>query len=344
MNNMSKISIIIPVYNAEKYIESCVNSLLQQTYKNIEIICIDDCSTDSSLYLLKQIAQTDNRVIVIESSKNGGAGAARNLGLSAVSGDYLMFCDNDDTYSADMCKVMLDTITEKNVDLVCCKPNIYFEDDYKHENDVLRYIESIPLEKQNLNYKNKTDINVVLWNKIFKTNIIKKYNIQFPNGINHEDDIFVFQYLAVIDKYFGLDKKLYNYMVRKTSCMATSYYNQVKKDRQCDKIKGLSYFFIFLVTNELYKINKLFFEKCANIEIYNCVSYLDKNDKINALEMIEAYIKNKKLPETILKSAIYIIHNNQLPKYNKILSIEKTDDYIYIKIFSLKIRIRRYKI
>ena len=87
MNNMSKISIIIPVYNAEKYIESCVNSLLQQTYKNIEIICIDDCSTDSSLYLLKQIAQTDNRVIVIESSKNGGAGAARNLGLSAVSGD-----------------------------------------------------------------------------------------------------------------------------------------------------------------------------------------------------------------------------------------------------------------
>ena len=174
MNNMSKISIIIPVYNAEKYIESCVNSLLQQTYKNIEIICIDDCSTDSSLYLLKQIAQTDNRVIVIESSKNGGAGAARNLGLSAVSGDYLMFCDNDDTYSADMCKVMLDTITEKNVDLVCCKPNIYFEDDYKHENDVLRYIESIPLEKQNLNYKNKTDINVVLWNKIFKTNIIKK--------------------------------------------------------------------------------------------------------------------------------------------------------------------------
>ena len=60
--------------------------------------------------------------------------------------------------------------------------------------------------------------------------------------------------------------------------------------------------------------------------------------------MIEAYIKNKKLPETNLKSAIYIIHNNQLPKYNKILSIEKTDDYIYIKIFSLKIRIRRYKI
>ena len=93
---MIKISIIIPVYNTEKYLKKCLDSIINQTLKSLEIICIDDCSTDNCLHILKEYQLKDNRIKIIEQKENKGQGVARNLGLNIAEGEYIMFLDPDD--------------------------------------------------------------------------------------------------------------------------------------------------------------------------------------------------------------------------------------------------------
>ena len=120
----SLISIVIPVYNAEKYISECAESLINQTHKNIEIIFVDDCSTDSSCEVIKKYTEQDSRVKLYSTGTNGGPGKARNVGLENAHGKYIMFCDNDDTYKPNMCEKMLKTMIKKDVDLVTCKSSV----------------------------------------------------------------------------------------------------------------------------------------------------------------------------------------------------------------------------
>ena len=101
----SRVDIVVPVYNVEKYISDCLDSLLAQTMKDIRIICVNDGSTDESLDIVNRYAEKDSRIIVIN-QKNGGRSAARNAGLRKVTAPYVMFCDSDDYYLPDTCKLM----------------------------------------------------------------------------------------------------------------------------------------------------------------------------------------------------------------------------------------------
>ena len=123
MNN-SLISIIIPVYNAEKYVAKCAISLMKQTHKNVEIIFVDDCSSDASCKIIQKFAEKDSRVKLYTTGTNGGPGKARNIGLENAHGEYIMFCDNDDTYNSRMCELMLKAMIENNADLVTCGVNV----------------------------------------------------------------------------------------------------------------------------------------------------------------------------------------------------------------------------
>ena len=116
---MPEISIIIPNYNTEQYLPRCLNSLIGQTFKDIEIILIDDGSTDNSVKIMKEYAKQDNRIKVIE-QPNSGPARARNQGLENATGKYLMFCDSDDWYEPNMCEIMYYTIENKKTDVVCC--------------------------------------------------------------------------------------------------------------------------------------------------------------------------------------------------------------------------------
>ena len=98
---MPKVSVVLPVYNVENYLKECLDSLVEQTYKDIEIICVDDGSSDSSLKILKEYAVIDNRIIVLE-QKNQGAAVARNFGLSVATGEYVSFLDSDDVFSLNL--------------------------------------------------------------------------------------------------------------------------------------------------------------------------------------------------------------------------------------------------
>ena len=113
----SLISVIVPVYNAEKYLDKCVNSIINQKYTNLEIILVDDGSKDNSLDLCKKYAEKDNRIKVIH-KENGGLSSARNVGLAVARGEYIMFCDPDDLYLPNSCKVMLNEIIKTHADYV----------------------------------------------------------------------------------------------------------------------------------------------------------------------------------------------------------------------------------
>ena len=165
-NKTPLISIILPVYNAEKYIERALKSLINQSYKNIEILCIDDGSKDNSYNIIKEFK--DERIKLFR-QENSGPAKARNVGLSNSKGEYIMFCDADDWYEPNMCELMLETLINQNVDFVICGCNIV--DTY---NTSIRSKEEFNYFKLKFNGYCNIGIyeflmlNSMLWNKIFK--------------------------------------------------------------------------------------------------------------------------------------------------------------------------------
>ena len=114
-----KVSVIIPVYNVEPYLKECLNSIINQTLKDIEIICIDDCSTDNSYQILEEYSKKDNRIIILKNEKNtGGPSTARNKGIDLAKGDYLYFIDSDDYIENNFLEEMYNTAKEYNTDIV----------------------------------------------------------------------------------------------------------------------------------------------------------------------------------------------------------------------------------
>ena len=252
---MPEISIIIPNYNTRKYLPRCLDSLTQQTFGNIEVILIDDGSTDGSVEIMKEYAQKDSRIKIIEQI-NSGPAKARNKGLENASGKYLMFCDSDDWYEPDMCEMMYTAIEKNNVDIVCCHNFFDLEESLSDEEKEKR----LPRKyfnksgKYSLNQKNILTTDVVLWNKIWRRDLIEKYNIRFPEGHEHDDDAFWYMYSFVSKKIFFLNKKLYHYFLRAGSIMSTQV-NKKPKNR-LDRIAISYYIFDFLTKNNLYNNNK----------------------------------------------------------------------------------------
>ena len=133
---MPEISIIIPNYNTAQYLPRCLDSLINQTFQDIEILVIDDGSTDDSVKIME--SYHDPRVHVLHHKGDGsGPGEARNMGLDAATGRYIMFCDSDDWYEPDMCQKMYETIEREQVDVVCCQ-NFFDHEDHLRETEAFR--------------------------------------------------------------------------------------------------------------------------------------------------------------------------------------------------------------
>lgn len=217
-----KVSVIVPVYNVEEFLPKCLDSLINQTYKDIKIICVNDGSTDGSLEVLKEFKKKDKRIQVI-SKKNGGLSSARNAGLERCDTPYVMFCDSDDYYAKGMVEKLLKTLESDNSDIAVCTQNvIYLTHNEMEESDRNYY---------RLNYTGKqyihddlilrTDVSVL--NKIFRMDIIKKYRIQFPDGLNNEDFYFYNAYMSVAKTISYVNQRLYNYIRREGSIMSDNF-------------------------------------------------------------------------------------------------------------------------
>lgn len=219
-----KISIIVPVYNTELYLKKCIESVLNQTYKNIEIICVNDSSTDNSLQLLNEYAKIDDRIVVI-TQENEGLSGARNKGLLFVSGQYIMFLDSDDWIDENTCEVALNTLHKHNAQVVFWPyirefadkslPKIIFNDDeivFEGEDCKMKvHRRFVGLLGEELAQVENADAIVTAWGKLYDAGAIQAKNIRFIDTkiIGTEDAIFNFEVFndvncaVYINKYFS---------------------------------------------------------------------------------------------------------------------------------------------
>lgn len=214
--NTPKFSIIIPVYNVEKYLKECLNSIVNQTFKDLEIILINDGSTDRSLQICEKYAQKDDRIILINKEKNEGLGFARNTGLEYANCEYISFVDSDDFIATDTYEKIWNVIEKNDTDMIIFGLDLFYEENMhpiKSETDWYK------LNYNKLNAVTPTlmnKINVEVWNKIYKKSIIDKYNLRFPKGI-FEDVYFLYRYMAVIQNIYFENSILYFYRQRNNS-------------------------------------------------------------------------------------------------------------------------------
>lgn len=211
------VSIIVPVYNVEQYLPECLSSILCQTYKDIEIILVNDGSTDRSGELCRVTAESDSRVILIE-QKNAGLSAARNAGLDRVSGEYIMFVDSDDYISPYMVETMLKTI--EDADMAMCRVCVT-DGERKFENSIDFGHGSWSMKTfWKMYYGDFHRESVVVWNKLYKAEMFKNY--RFPVGKIYEDEFMVSHLMQGNRTINMCDDILYYYRQRPDSIMSKS--------------------------------------------------------------------------------------------------------------------------
>lgn len=202
--NTDKISIIVPIYNKIKYLDQCVDSIRNQSHKNLEIILLDDGSTDGSLELCAKYAETDSRVIVMHHD-NVGAGATKNRGMAKASGNYIMFVDGDDWLEKDCCKNLLAAIRRYDVDVAICdfmingKREHQWTEMFCHGDEIIReYLKG--------NILNRTH------NKLYKIGVVS--GVDFPIGRDlKEDALWTCMVLSRIDSLIRVSEGYYNYRI-----------------------------------------------------------------------------------------------------------------------------------
>lgn len=216
----SLISIIIPIYNLEKYIENCLNSVLNQTYKNLEIICVDDGSNDNSAEIVKKYADLDKRINYVY-RENSGVSAARNFGLQIASGDYIMFVDGDDYLHYQAAEIFLKEITASHCDMVCAN-ELYTADMHEEMSEIGNYKSRDISVEELFNYKSNRCPGKSVWGKIIKSEIAKCSS--FPLGIsNGEDGYYIIMLLDRGIKVRTVEAVLYYYLNRENSAVTSKF-------------------------------------------------------------------------------------------------------------------------
>lgn len=221
-----QISIIIPIYKVEKYIERCINSVITQTFTDYEVILVDDASPDNALAVAEKLLQENGiEFQTVKHKENQGLAAARNNGLKVAKGKYVMFMDSDDDLAdTDVLQRFYTNIERENADFVIANYNGIFG-----ENDIRRgeYIKGIsknkPLENEAiLEALLHTELSVAAWNKLINKDFLLQNNLFFPKGKTYEDELWFFQCCVVAQKSYCLSDYTYNYYKNIPNTMARS--------------------------------------------------------------------------------------------------------------------------
>ena len=214
----NKISIIIPVYKVEKYLDSCVESVVNQTYENLEIILVDDGSPDNCPKMCDDWAKKDKRIKVIH-KENGGLSDARNAGIDVAPGDYLMFLDSDDSIHTQTCEILLYNIENENADVSACSfQDVYEIDVIEEKKYKLEEIKSKVFKKDDvfdLIFNDNVKTDTMACAKMYKKGIFNE--LRFDVGKIHEDEFIVHKILNKCEVFVYTDLPLYNYFKRADS-------------------------------------------------------------------------------------------------------------------------------
>ena len=214
---MDKITVIVPVYNQENFLDECVLSIMNQTYKNLEIILVDDGSTDNSLEICRFYENLDKRIKVIH-KENGGLPSARNAALDVAKGKYIMFCDSDDYYLPNSCELLLNEMIKRKADYVvgnyinCDEDGVLWNDPVFSQKEYKSFRLSINDYKKSFYIMSSS-----VCNKMFRRSFLKKYNMRFTEGVPAEDAIFTTYCFIKSTRIFYIKDIMYVYRQRTDS-------------------------------------------------------------------------------------------------------------------------------
>lgn len=227
---MEKVSVIVPIYNVESYLEKCIVSLVTQSYTNIEIILVNDGSTDSCKKICKKWLELDSRIIYIE-KENGGLSSARNAGLEIVNGDYLLFVDSDDYIEKDAISYLIEKNDNEYDWIVFNYKEVYADSSKNIYSKFQNGIFMLNSEKNKLLYLLKNFFQRKhgweAWNRLYKVRLLKQYNLRFYDNkvIFAEDLDFNLRYLYYCNQIKVINNSLYNYIIRDDSIMGCNKNN-----------------------------------------------------------------------------------------------------------------------
>lgn len=279
---MVKISIIIPVYNVEKFLKKCLTSVVEQTLKDIEIICINDGSKDKSLHILNSFAEKDNRIIVINQS-NQGQSCARNAGLEIATGEYIGFVDSDDWIDIDFYEKLYTTAKKYNADIAAAGIKRLRPYKWKYHLKIKReeYTEDTNKKFRLCDVPDKCYV----WNKIYKTSELKRYNIIFEPHVFYEDRCFTAEVLVKLKGLVSVPDTYYNYWTNNKSTVKTKSpkkdgdsvytYNKMIKYLKDNNI-NLDHYFLELKKIKLFGLTILKIKTYTNRKEYllcNCIKF-----------------------------------------------------------------------
>lgn len=220
---MPEFSVILPVYNVEKYIAQSLKSILKQTFRDFEILCVNDCTPDSSMQIVEKFAQNDSRIKIINHDVNKGLGAARNTALTQANGKYIVCVDSDDWIETEFLEKVKKGFEEYNVDSVWVKYWVFEEKtDYAHISSSFPAIAHFPGGKYTLNPKNIHYFPAYSWNKVFKTDLILKNNHRWMEDVYYEDMYLYYDYFINNPQIYIINEMLYYYRRRENSITQNS--------------------------------------------------------------------------------------------------------------------------
>lgn len=218
--NQPLLSVIVPIYKVEKYLDRCVESIVNQTYKHLEIILVDDGSPDNCPQICDSWAEKDNRIKVVH-KENGGLSDARNAGMRNATGEVVSFIDSDDWIELDMFEKMLSQMEQDNSDIVSCGVKWVEENGKLLRNDTVDQNETLDTHSAMSELINDGKLKQHVWNKIYKTELIK--DIPFEKGKYHEDVFWSYQIVGKAKKVSIIKESFYNYVQRTNSIMGEGF-------------------------------------------------------------------------------------------------------------------------
>ncbi len=323
------VSIIVPVYNVSNYIEQCLNSLTNQTLKEIEIIVVDDCGTDDSIDKAEKLAKKDKRIKIVHNKTNQGLAESRNIGLKYVKTEYVAFLDSDDWVAEDFIEKLYNACIIENADIAVSDVIYYYNQNKQTREWVSTWnfksgkkINSEPEDKQYNMYA------CACWNKLYRTELFVKYNLKFPKGLYIEDVPITFITTMLANKIVMVEDTRLYYRMRNDSIMATS-----KTDR-----KPFDIFKIYEYTEALFNEYKEFDKHkqyrqiLDNFEIFNIYGWHARTGyplKDEFWQKMRKVFKN-----------INIEHNSFITPesrdfYNIVLYGDKSIKIFYIRFFDV---------
>ena len=285
----SLVSIIVPVYNVERYLAECIDSLLLQTYKNIEIILVDDGSPDRCPEICDHWADKDHRILVIH-KENGGLSDARNKGMDQASGNYFMFVDSDDYIAPTMIECLYKSILNENADIAVCNYLYHFENDRRK--NFATNIKSEVLSGAEIFYNRKNERNygiwTVAWNKLYKSEVFG--NIRFRFGKYHEDEFWANDIYQMEIKVVTIQECLYYYRQRDNSIMGKK---SIK--RNLDILEAFQERIYIYLKNEKYA------DQAYKVLVYS-LEYMEESKRlINNMDEKNKFVQAENRTKDIIK-------------------------------------------